>query len=429
MSEIREQPELTAAARAGGPVGRWRWWLALLVATGWIAAAAFPGLQKHLGILDNGAWFLDSYAILASSDAVQQGLDPNLPNPLDVYNRPHRYSSWWLALGRLGLTRGDNFLFGVTLAGLLFVTGWLTLAPRSPGELAWSLALLLSPPVLLAVNRANNDLVVFALLGLALWAGGKKPGLQLSLLAFSVVLATGLKFYPVVAAGALAAAALTRRHRWLLAGTLAVCLLILFQERAAMRMAVFPMPDGLFTFGAPVLWHVLGWQGDWVRPASGLFLVVSGGLCLRRGWTRGLAGVSDPLGERLAFAAGAFMLTGCWLAGISFGYRWIFGIFLAPWLWRRAAAGEAPARIAAVFLLVNLWSDGLYCLVTNLLLDPRSRFGVHQLERYWVALIQAADWVLLALLAGWLAELGLVRLREWHDGGFPAERAPGRLPT
>ena len=102
-------------------------WLILVVLAGYGLFVLLPTVQRKLGIFDEGRWFLDSYAILASSDAVQAGLDPAQLNPLDPLHRPHSYSGWWFVLGKLGLTRADNFLLGgscvlaflaVALAGL-----------------------------------------------------------------------------------------------------------------------------------------------------------------------------------------------------------------------------------------------------------------------------------------------------------------------
>src|SRR4051812_29024373 len=71
-----------------------------------------PQARSFVSVLDHGRWFLDSYAVLAASDAQHVGLDPNAANPLDLFQRSHKYSDWWFGLGKLGLTRQDNFLVG-----------------------------------------------------------------------------------------------------------------------------------------------------------------------------------------------------------------------------------------------------------------------------------------------------------------------------
>src|SRR6185295_13350101 len=82
----------------------------------------------------------------------------------DPLLRYHVYSDWWLALSGLGLGRQHNFLVGTTWVGAFAVTAWMTARPRHWREAIWLATLLVSPPVLLAVNRANNDLVIFVLL-------------------------------------------------------------------------------------------------------------------------------------------------------------------------------------------------------------------------------------------------------------------------
>lgn len=102
------------------------------------------------------------------------------------------------------------------------------------------------------------------------------------------------------------------------------------------------------------------------------------------------------------FAVGACLLLGCFVAGTSYAYRWIFGLWLWPWLWREAAAGRTPARLAFGCWLVALWADGFMCLVVNFL-GLRYRPGTG-----WRLVTQPFTWVLMVLLAGWLLE-ALVR--------------------
>lgn len=399
----------------------------LLTAFAWALLIIYPQPLRLLGNIESGIWFLDSAAILASSDAAQLGLDQTKPNPLDIYQRSHRYSSWWFLLGRAGLTREDNFLFGGAMVLGFYAVAFLLLVPRGRSEAVWHLALLMSPPVLFAVNRANNDLAVFAVLGLGLWAAGRLPSRGAAPFGLAVVLSTGLKFYPVLAAGAIATAPAKTYRRRVLAAILLLSGLILFQERDFLRMAVFHMPIGVYTFGAPVLWRALGVEVGWISPVSLLLLAAGAWWCVRRGWTCGLADPEVSFGDRLAFASGALLLIGCWLAGVSFGYRWIVALYLAPWLWRRAVARDHVARIGAGLLLLNLWADGLYCAVVNGLMAPRPEAVLLEIEHRWLYFSQPLQWIFLILLSGWLLELLCVRVREWRDGSqLPA--AGGAVP-
>src|ERR1035437_4878407 len=85
------------------------WWLLVVCAGCYFTSFVFyPGLFLAVGTNHYGVWFLDSFAILASNDALTRGHDPFAINPLDYFNRPHVYSHWWLHLPAFGLTRADN---------------------------------------------------------------------------------------------------------------------------------------------------------------------------------------------------------------------------------------------------------------------------------------------------------------------------------
>jgi hypothetical protein len=109
------------------------------------------------------------------------------------------------------------------------------------------------------------------------------------------------------------------------------------------------------------------------------------------------------------FAVGACVLIGCFLAGTSYAYRWIFGLWLWPWLWRDAVAGRTAARLALGCWLVGLWSDGVLALVVKTLgLTYRPELG-------WRLIIQPFCWLLMVLLAGWLLEAVVTQARAWRE--------------
>ena len=392
--------------------------LGLIVLAGFVALAAIPSIVHLLGLNSvDGRWFLDSFAILAANDALRQGLSPWENNPLDILGRGHVYSAWWLSLGGLGLTRDHNFLFGVTSVGLFLAVAVAGVRPRTLGEVAGAAALMLSPPFLLAVNRANNDLLIFALVGggllLVRYAG--EWG-RWSCLGVTIAAATGLKYYPIVAVAALGLMVRPLRRMWLVAGAVALLsLLVLLSVADRMAHGVLSLPDSLYTYGAAVLLRRLGWIGDmnavWV--VLGL-LGAAGGVLAVRGITHGLADDrSGSVKVRAMFATGALLLTGCFIAGESFAYRWLFALWLWPWLWRRTQGSPADkAAVAALVLLgISIWGEGLFCLIVNL----HGGFTGETVELWrerWTWGIQTVHWLLMGLLAGWLGEAALSTLQE-----------------
>lgn len=390
--------------------------LLALVLAGLSAVVLWNDLLYTMGLAFHRQWFLDSYAILAANDAARTGVDMLVANPLDPLNRPHRYSDWWLGLQHLGLTREDNFLFGgVCVVAFLAVVA-ATAKPRTYGEAAWLAVVLLSPPWLFGLQRANNDLVIFAVLGAGLLAVNRSISpARLVGFGLGVVLATGLKYFPVVAAAALLVALPWRRLTFQAFGlTLAGGALVLWTERHSIPRGVFEMPDTIFEFGAPILWHDLALSGAAMTALAVGLITFAAVVLFRQQQTTGLADEArGPTGERLMFAAGALVLLACFAAGTSHAYRWVFSLWLWPWLWRETTANRGPARLAFVLWLVSIWADGVLCLVVNTTgLAYRPAFG-------WRVLTQSLTWVLMALLAGWLLEGFMAQAKLW----FKSRRA------
>jgi hypothetical protein len=383
----------------------------LLVVVGFSAFALNPRVQRQMGMSMSGVWFVDAYAVLAASDAVQAGLDPFQPNPLDVIQRPHSYSSWWFLLGKLGFNRQDNPLVGGLWVGAFLAAGFVLLRPRTYGAALWGALLLLSPPVLLAMLRANNDLVVFVLLAAGVLAARSATPWRLVLFAVGLTLATGLKFYPIIAGLALL---LVRPPRLMFVAS-ALTLLsaggVLFSVRGDLRQAAIPAPDSVHTLGAPVVFHDLGWASDITFGVGVLLLIVLALLCWSRGWYLRLDDARGDGRDRLAFACGAALLVGCFLAGISHAYRFVFVLFLAPQLWR-AAAGSFRSLPVGLTLAV-VWFDGLYCLAANVPLSPAWLSDTLKQLWCWRLVSQPLVWVAMASLAASLLEM--VRA-AWADG-------------
>jgi hypothetical protein len=392
--------------------------LASATVLGWMACALAPRLLLAVGITDYGQWYLDSYAVLAASDAVRAGLDPEIANPLDPLLRSHSYSDWWFALRWLGLTRDSNFLVGTVWVGVFAVVAWLTARPRNLREAGWLAVLLVSPPVLLAVNRANNDLVIFALLaGAGVAAAGATWGRQL--LAFAALaLATGLKFYPAPAALAFLWVRPVRRMPAALLGAAVVAGVVLVSVWPQVKRGQFPVESGLHTMGSPLLGRDLGLSDPVSVVVSLLVLTVAavalvGGRC-----TTGLA-TRGGLAERLLAALGIIVVLACFCAGVSYVYRWIFALWMALWLWRRAgepaesARARASFRLGATLLFFCFWCDGVLCLVVNRLLPPIPQGQIDSLQVVWRLWTQPLHWLLMMLFAGWLLDAALVTIREW----------------
>ena len=164
----------------------------------------------HLGVVIGGltgAWqqtfldlrvpamtqpFGDFRVIAAGVESAKQGLDPMVNNPADIRGRPLNYPRVWLLVGRP--FSGE---FGIIAAGLLLAllfslaAGWLVAIQRTTAASLAICAVALSSSTWLALERGNNDLLVFALIALALYIPWRYRSALIGLAAI-------LKVFPVV---------------------------------------------------------------------------------------------------------------------------------------------------------------------------------------------------------------------------------------
>ncbi len=393
--------------------------LVLLTMTGWGAGGLWPSLLGTLGILGYGnTQFLDSYAVLAAVDAVRAGADPHGFNPLDPLLRGHVYSDWWLALRWLGLTRAHNFLIGLTWIAGFALTAWATARPRRICETFWLAALLLSPPFFLAVERANNDLVIFILLAGCGWPVSSPARWPRWVALGCLGLATGLKYFPAAAALGFLWVRPVRRMPAMFLAALVVVALALVSVWPDINRSRFIIPSTVHAMGAPLWWREFGWA-DSASALPSLLLIVGAALSLALARvTVGLLNQGSPT-ERLRAALGAIVLLTCFISGVNYAYRWIFIIWPAIWLWRQAIDPALAVRarwvawVACVTIFLCLWLDGLLCFIINQGILIMTQTQLNQFDIVWRRWTQPLPWLLMMLFAGWLLEAGLTTVKEW----------------
>ena len=405
------------------------WWLLVAVSGALLLCFAFwPDRFRGFGVNHLGVWFLDLHAILASCDAVAAGLDPYTANPLDYFGRPHCYAHWWLALGRLGFTRSDTLPLGLALGTAFYVAAIAALRPRQTGELVWTLGVLCSPPILLALDRANIDLVIFVLLAPVVpCLLSPRPAVRLLAVPL-IVVAAALKAYPIVAGLVLLAGHGPRDTRRLWWGGVLLLAVALPDMVADLRRyaPIVPETDGLFTMGARNLFLGLGLP---VTAARGLALVGGAVVVAAYGRAKIFAGWTVDPADRaawLSFVLGAVLLTGCFFAGASYAYRWVFALWLVPLLWRLPQTATAPtkvrrlARATAVLLLIALWSDAGASALIGRFSTGMSPEAITRVADRIFYLEQPVTWALFVCLIGFLTHFAQEGVRRL----FSAEPAP-----
>jgi hypothetical protein len=393
-SSVRVEEPLPRSA------GRTPLLVVLLAATLWGACFCFPQVWRATGIGEGDRMFLDLDGLLAAGEAAQLGLNPFQPNPLDAYHRPHVYTEWWLVTGRLGLTRRDTFWLGAVLTGLTLLSAVLLVRPAGWRQAGLAVLVLVSPAMLLAVNRANNDLVVFILMGgaLVLLRQDREPPRVLGVVLLAI--AAVLKYYPL-AAGVILLDARSRREwlGWILAYGLVLLLAWPALEPGLHSASKYrPSPDWLYAFGMPVIFR------DFALAVPPGWLAFGGGLAVAgwaaRGALKGGAANGAPSAAEREFACGAALLVGCFALGSSYAYKLVFSVWLLPWLWRTVSPGQEDLwrRATLGLLLVVLWLEGLLSVVINVLMPPGEYLLALQVMKATLAISQVLTWALVISL-------------------------------
>jgi hypothetical protein len=333
---------------------------ALFGALAWLFASGnqplYVAILTDLGFPPFGFPFLDLQALLAAADCHRLGIDVYLSDPCDVQGRPHVYSPLWLDLTLGVLNRDSVNQIGIMLDLLFIASLPLIMRPRSAGEFLVFIAAALSTTVIYALERANNDIVIFLLM---VCAGALLAGpMRQRIAAYLIFLFSGLlKFYPlallalvvretwrracaVVAVSAVAALGLW----WVHGHELAVVLGHLPQvSYYADSISARNLPLGL----AERLPYMTFMSKQGLAILILVILVAYSGLLVLRTF-RILEKHCDALEiwgrETTCFLIGAILLTGCFFTGQNVSYRGIFLLLVMPGLLRAwcRCSGRAP---------------------------------------------------------------------------------------
>jgi hypothetical protein len=328
-------------------------------------------IAHRWGVLTMQPAFSDLYFIAGAAATHRSGGDPYAANTFDPLQRPYNYPPVWLYLPwPATLSPGVIQLLAVAMG--VFGTGaflwYLGAITRRRGVLLG--VLVCSPPVLLAAQRANADILMLGLvaLGLGLLRRGQSTAGYASLVA-----ATWLKLYPVVTLVVLLREPRDRLRRLAPAVLFAGALCFVVYAGHLGRIFANTPAGGLHSYGARVLafWcdfflPAYGWTIDRVllgRVCS-LLAVAVGLLALRCGRRhRPLPADAANAGELDGFRAGAAVYVSTFLLSVSFDYRLLFLLLCVPLLislasLRTPGRGWGVAGIAFVFGV--MWPNGLF---------------------------------------------------------------------
>jgi hypothetical protein len=348
------------------------WILLLGVAVVFFWMNSLPAAERHEQFWRFKVWsynerYCDTSAMLAWMDLDHKGIDTRFHCPTcPCFDTPMNYGAGVLWIGRLGLYRitpqGVYWVGPFVVALFLGALAWV-FADAALWQVLFYSLLLFSPPVFLALERANLDIAIFSLLALAVYLESR-VGVPW---AYAAVVAAGaLKYYPFAAAAAFFRA--TRRG-WLYAALFgAAFVLFVYTTRGYIATARQPADVWRIGWGYPVLFrqlpeilknHQIAVPG-WI-PYRLYFPLLLCGACagsmMAILWfaRRQLALFLGPhRPARTLFVLGAVLYTALFVVSSNYEYRSVFLFFLAPLLFASVAEKDFRRPLATVGLILVL---------------------------------------------------------------------------
>jgi len=310
--------------------------------------------------------FLDTDTVMSALRCLRMGVDVFLANPCDSLARVYDYSPLWLVLARLPVTQAWLTPAGLAVDVTFLLSLLLLPAGRSRSAAAWIAIGVVSSPVLFAVERGNNDLVLFVLAVLAATLACRSPALRL--VGYGAALLAGLlKYYPITL---LLLATRERPGRFFAVAMGAIVFAAIFVATMGYDLyrALHLIPSGAW-FGSMFGSRVLpgGFSSALKLPAvvqTALQLILVAGalaggirLSTRPWFTRDLSRLTAQ--EEATLLVGLLLILSCFFTAQNISYRAIHLLLVLPALTALRHSGEGRRFHGAALLgvIILLWSD------------------------------------------------------------------------
>jgi hypothetical protein len=156
---------------------------------------------KKLGVPAREDLFADLQVVTSGNECYRLGYNVYIKNPCNPFFHlgAFNYPKVWLSFSQLGLNQSHTFTIGIIIIILFLATFFLFIGRLNYAEGVIYSAILCSSSVMLAIERANNDLVVFIILSLAIILLINRAGIIHYISYFLFLFASILKIYPIFA--------------------------------------------------------------------------------------------------------------------------------------------------------------------------------------------------------------------------------------
>lgn len=319
--------------------------------------------------LQLGYPFADMMARLGVAEGITNGIDVN--NEVNPYGNPHALNNKPLytvtILSFLGLDKSHTIPMGVLFCATYLLWNFWLLRPRSFIELIIILSILLSPPALTLIERANDDIIIYTficfvpLLLTSKSAWGKPLGwLVISLL-------TPMKYYPAVIYSLFVHRLKSIKELAIYTAVSAVFvsgLLWLIQDELSNVSGRFPDPPNNCAFGKTLLFQAIDLESSYHTPLF-IFGILVVGICALTTLLHPRIQKEESKQEHeLYFLLGSSVLTFCFFLSGNWDYRLVFVIPTIPLMLQLLQSPhrfvKSTAALYCISILLTAWPEYIY---------------------------------------------------------------------
>ncbi|HXW64799.1 MAG TPA: hypothetical protein VEK74_06940 [Burkholderiaceae bacterium] len=371
--------------------------LIVLFCCGWLVG--WNPTWRTLGVTPLEPHFFDMHVTLDYATCAAKGIDPYIPHACNLAN--FNLPPIWLWVSYLGLNGTDAPWLSVAMIAIALGVMVFLFKGRRGGDGLLALFAILSPSVMMGFERANPDLLIFAMAGgAALVYRQRKIG---AVLATITLLSAGivLKLFPMFCVAL--AARYNRRTLCFAAVITAIFLVYVLLIWKYLFLIRSNVPTTfMLSYGYKALFlgidHLraeaglspMGLAETWVPALTSIFVVIFSAALAVSNFRNGRMTCTVPdTAAGTAFFFGGGIYCGTFLLGTNFIYRLTFLLLCLPQLqeWQNqkdldGARGTVVERGLLIALFAVLWLNGNSNGHTTFLLLP-----------------QLADWLLFFGLA------------------------------
>jgi hypothetical protein len=306
--------------------------------------------------------FADLRVITHGAESVSRGWDPLISNPSDPWGRPLNYPRIWQGLYLLGIDRSHTIELGCGIITCFLVALVMVLPNAGTRTIFFLLGALISPAILLGIERGNIDLFIFFVVACAICCVRRSAWGAGALIMFGVV----LKLYPFFAVSLFLREGRFRFFRY--ASLMVACLVAYAATMwSELRLISRATPRAVdISYGMNVAWMRISQiderLGGAVYAGCVVLLLVAVGLALIGCMKPSACVISDESEGSFAldsFRVGSSIYIGTFLLGNNFDYRLAFLILAVPQLsvWIASGSGELRwlSGMTLGAMLVSMW--------------------------------------------------------------------------